>query len=183
MARAKATVVSAPTFLADKMLDVLIPMGFVVQVDSDLSLKVGENPTAQRLDSAESAMFNRYESAILAALESVFGARVSYMETAKAYTGNPKTGIMRKVHIEPVAPVTINTVAPVVPAAPAAPKKGKGKPADELVPMAIAVPYTDQTVAELREECGERGLKVAGTKAVLVKRLALDDAKPAKKAG
>lgn len=172
MARAKATV-SAPKFHADKMLDVLIPMGFVVQVDADLSLKVGENPTAQRLDSAESAMFNRYEAAILAALESVFGARVSYMETAKAYTGNPKTGIMRKVHIEPVA-----VPAPVVPVA--APTK-KGKVMEELVPMAVAIPYTDQTVAELREQCKERNLKTAGAKAQLVKRLALDDAKPASK--
>lgn len=154
MAKARKTTTTTTTTSAPvvRSIDLIVPMGFVVCVDSDLSLRDNERPTKQRLEHAADTMFARYEDKILAALKTVFGDRVSYLETAETYTGDPKTGVAKKVHIETPIPGAA-APAPVAPAAPVEPK------------------LEDLTVEELRERAKAAGKKTAGSKAVLIKRL------------
>lgn len=157
MARSRKTTTTPANatndFEAGKAVDILVPFGFVMQVDADLTVKEGEVPTTQRFKHAADTMMLRHEDEIKKVLAERFGARISFIECAEPYTGDPISGIQKKVRKEAPIPGT-----PAPAPAPAAPE-----PAGEDL--------TALSVKALRERCKEAGKKTNGNKDQLIARL------------
>ena len=141
-----------------KKADVLVPVGFIVQVDGDLTFADGTAPTKAQLRRAEDQMVLRYEDKILAAVQKVLGDRVVHFDSLAAYVGHPSSGIEAKIRLDtPAEP------APATPATPAAPAPSN------------KTDWGAKSVKVLRTECKKAGLKTQGNKTNLVARLTKND--------
>lgn len=160
-------------FNSEATVDVLVPIGCVIQVDEDLELRDGENPTKRRLAGTSDECFIRWEERVLKALRAEFGSRVVNFATAPAYVGDPNTGMQRPVHGSGIVPDLPGS---------------SPEPATQPAPEAEPEPETDEApdphkefgklkVSELRNFAVEMGVESSGRKKVIIDRLVenLDD--------